>query len=1189
MDPCYFQDDNARCHVSRATIKWNADDNSLDLNPTEHLWDELDRRVRARQARPKSIAHLTEWWQEEWRRIPVDVLQTNVESMPNWVAAVIAARVEIRCSSETSTCRLMVGKTRCSRLSDDETVHPSHLLYCRDLTGQVQHAWVLGARGGIVGKLLASRQSKPASVLARVAPGLSRVRFIPDDAAGWRLLRTHLASPSSALKISTLRAAQISPFHFTPQAVDISCYPDPDNVCTAAGASLSRFWNLVVSMMRGDQNLRVIPREQDANQLYCSTLTQHYCFLLTIDSQLNGGVSKQLSSNHEERGKDQVFEVYLATEEIREILGALLMNHGGVDTLTTAETTIFWLQWRRKLRVDLALFVPETRSYKVMPRLNGRCLDAQRQTHLRGLVFPRGLVKEQAAAWSYRDHCVSVNNQATRLDLGEIFRLAPISACYCFGVARCAAKKCSLSPEIPTSRRGPPPRPPRTCGAYSRPKTQSPVPKSKTQNPIPKTQDSRLKTLDPRLKTQDSRPLTQGPITRNFFVNGYIHLEVASRASAILSVAAPWVQQKIRTRSITVSSMPMGTRTVIPGARPLRRGLDCNLHGSRNANREWLVAIRHKEMSYIRQDKSLEQYCNTTSTKPRLLPVVLQYLSGIDLFAARPVAASRGSGNYPSTTPFPEFSLNRAWHTEKRKTMKGNWGSYPVTAFSCGDLWGPWEAKFMMTDSRIQHGSSELNAEIQSAEGQGSASHKKIITVICGRMRGGTPFEIRSTLHGLRSPDLHSSVPTSRAGQRVLPTMSCSGSNVRITCEKKFSMPLATARRRSSSSHRFCHVFQENPTAAYLISDSYDIRGCPHTPSPTTSAIYLRTISGVYIENNVRCLLQHLHQHQASNTTSTSTSGIHYNIYINIRHPLQYLHQNQASTTTSKSTSTSMPGIYYNGNRPLHDLALQYRLYRRIHLSPHQFAPGTLITRSQLTLLCRGLLQCGCVVKEPLVSPPLAAYRSLGNTSSCLLVSGTRRSNGESHSLTDLPTGQTLVMLISLQTSYTAVIASLSSQPTRCVLGEQSSHISYTHASVRQSRPSVSHFTIPMLAVRRLHLPQITLGSTQRRADSSLRSLHTPFPWGGGDYVAARPRSRSEGAIRATITRTHSASSFIRARSRAILQAPNSRTIYSEVRRTLDSLGGPIWKISRTPSITERGKGVEPGHSFKDNRGYSIR
>ncbi|KAJ8874901.1 hypothetical protein PR048_022791 [Dryococelus australis] len=39
----------------------------------------------------------------------------------------------------------------------------------------------------------------------------------------------------------------------------------------------------------------------------------------------------------------------------------------------------------------------------------------------------------------------------------------------------------------------------------------------------------------------------------------------------------------------TLSGIPMGTRTAIPGARPLRGGLDCNLHGSRNSSREWVL------------------------------------------------------------------------------------------------------------------------------------------------------------------------------------------------------------------------------------------------------------------------------------------------------------------------------------------------------------------------------------------------------------------------------------------------------------------------------------------------------------------------------------------------------------------------------------------------------------------------
>jgi hypothetical protein len=43
---------------------------SADWNPTEHLWDQLDKRVRQLQPPPQTLDQLRQMLQQEWRAIP---------------------------------------------------------------------------------------------------------------------------------------------------------------------------------------------------------------------------------------------------------------------------------------------------------------------------------------------------------------------------------------------------------------------------------------------------------------------------------------------------------------------------------------------------------------------------------------------------------------------------------------------------------------------------------------------------------------------------------------------------------------------------------------------------------------------------------------------------------------------------------------------------------------------------------------------------------------------------------------------------------------------------------------------------------------------------------------------------------------------------------------------------------------
>ena len=62
------------------------------LNPTEHLWDELERRLSAWPSRPKSVCDLTNALLEEWSKMPVNTLLNLVKSLPRRIEAIIVAK-----------------------------------------------------------------------------------------------------------------------------------------------------------------------------------------------------------------------------------------------------------------------------------------------------------------------------------------------------------------------------------------------------------------------------------------------------------------------------------------------------------------------------------------------------------------------------------------------------------------------------------------------------------------------------------------------------------------------------------------------------------------------------------------------------------------------------------------------------------------------------------------------------------------------------------------------------------------------------------------------------------------------------------------------------------------------------------------------------------------------------------------
>lgn len=93
-----FQDDNAPVHRAKAVIDWKEENlitslpwpaQSPDLNPIEHLWDILGRKVHEHKPHPKNLKELRDLVQEEWLKIPASDLEKLVDSMPRRVRSVI--------------------------------------------------------------------------------------------------------------------------------------------------------------------------------------------------------------------------------------------------------------------------------------------------------------------------------------------------------------------------------------------------------------------------------------------------------------------------------------------------------------------------------------------------------------------------------------------------------------------------------------------------------------------------------------------------------------------------------------------------------------------------------------------------------------------------------------------------------------------------------------------------------------------------------------------------------------------------------------------------------------------------------------------------------------------------------------------------------------------------------------------